>query len=167
MRWCTSRLKDQPRETFLRPIRKKYEVHEYVGIAADEQYRLERKRNQAYHHEHPLVDWGMTEKDCLEYCYAHGYFWDGLYECFDRVSCWCCPLQSLSELRMLFRNYPELWNKLKQWDRRTWRKFRADYSVAQLEARFIFEDECLAAGRKITDRAFFKELKKRLEGIEK
>lgn len=31
-RWCTTRLKDMPREKFLSPLRKKYEVLEYVGI---------------------------------------------------------------------------------------------------------------------------------------
>ena len=37
-RWCTSRLKDAPRNKFISSIRKEYEVVEYVGIAADEQY---------------------------------------------------------------------------------------------------------------------------------
>ena len=69
MRWCTSRLKDAPREKFLKPLREKYDVREFVGIAADEQYRLERKRNKSANHVHPLVDWNMTEADCLKYCY--------------------------------------------------------------------------------------------------
>ena len=43
MRWCTSRLKDVPREKYLKPLREKYNIIEYVGIAADEQFRLERK----------------------------------------------------------------------------------------------------------------------------
>lgn len=163
MRWCTSKLKDGPREKFLQPLRKQYDVYEYVGLAADEQYRLERKRNQSVHHEHPLIDWGMTEADCLRYCYDKGYDWDGLYDHFDRVSCWCCPLQSLSELRVLYHNYPVLWEKLKEWDSRTWRNFRADYSVEQLEVRFRFEDECLAAGVSIKGRDFFQALRKRLE----
>jgi len=71
----------------------------------------------------------MTETDCLQYCYDRGYNWGGLYEHFKRVSCWCCPLQSLEELRQLYKYYPELWQKLKEWDKRTWRNFRADYSV--------------------------------------
>ncbi len=66
MRWCTSRLKDMPRERFLRPYREQYDIYEYVGIAADEQYRLERKRNQDEQHIHPLVEWNMTEADCLQ-----------------------------------------------------------------------------------------------------
>lgn len=163
MRWCTSLLKDSPRERFLRPLRKEYDVIAYIGIASDEEYRLLRPRNKQANHVHPLVDWHMTEADCLKYCYDHGYTWDGLYERFKRVSCWCCPLQSLSELRQLYKHYPELWNRLKDWDSRTWRKFRADYSVNELETRFNFENERLADGLPVKGRAFFDALKKRLE----
>lgn len=73
MRWCTSRLKDVPREKYLKPLREKYNIIEYVGIAADEQFRLERKRNKSANHVHPLIEWGMTEADCLNYCYEKGY----------------------------------------------------------------------------------------------
>lgn len=154
MRWCTSVLKDTPRERFLRPLREKYEIKEYIGIAADETYRLKRKRNQNPNHIHPLVEWGITEADCLKYCYNHGFDWGGLYEIFKRVSCWCCPLQSLSELRKLRQHYPGLWGKLKSWDERTWRKFRADYSVKELENRFDFEDECIRLGKPIKGKHF-------------
>lgn len=163
MRWCTARLKDEPRERFLREIRKEYDVKEYVGIAADEGYRLERKRNRQDGHVHPLVEWGMTEADCLKYCYDHGYDWGGLYGQFKRVSCWCCPLQPLPELRQLYHNHPKLWEQLKAWDKMTWRSFRADYSVEELEIRFDFEDGWQKAGKPIKGRAFFNALKKRLE----
>lgn len=162
-RWCTTRLKDMPREKFLRELRKQYRVKEYIGIAADEQYRMERERNKNPDHVHPLVDWNMTEEDCLRYCYGHGYDWSGLYGQFKRVSCWCCPLQSLQELRQLYKNHPALWQTLKEWDKRTWRKFRADYSAEELEVRFDFEEECLNAGKPIKGKAFFSELKRRLE----
>ena len=95
MRWCTNRLKDQPREQFLRSLREKYDIRQYVGIAADEQYRLERKNNQRSEYIHPLVEWNMTEADCLQYCKERGFDWNGLYDRFKRVSCWLCPLQSL------------------------------------------------------------------------
>ena len=162
-RWCTTRLKAMPREHFLRELRKQYEVIEYVGIAADEQYRLERANNQNPNHRHPLVDWGWTERDCLRYCYERGYDWDGLYEHFKRVSCWCCPLQSLTELRELHQHFPELWEQLKTWDKRTWRNFRADYSVEDLEVRFLLEREWTAAGESIRGSAFYTALRERLE----
>lgn len=165
LRWCTSRLKDMPREKFLGSLKKKYNVIEYIGIAADEEYRLERKNNQQAHHIHPLVDWNITENECLRYCYEHGYTWGGLYEKFNRVSCWCCPLQPLSELRILWSCYPKLWEQLKQWEQITWRNFRADYSIDELEHRFCFENECKAQGRPINNREFFTELRKRLEAI--
>ena len=45
----------------------------YVGIAADETKRLQKERKP--YKLFPLAEWGMTEKDCLEYCYEKGYFW--------------------------------------------------------------------------------------------
>ena len=162
MRWCTKRLKDFPREEFLKDLREQYTIKEYVGIAADEGYRLQRKTNQQGNHVHPLVDWNMTEADCLAYCYDKGFDWDGLYDHFKRVSCWCCPLQSLPELRMLHKHHPQLWAQLKNWDQRTWRNFRADYSVEKLEVRFAFEEECIANGQLITGKAFHTALRDRL-----
>lgn len=91
-RWCTKELKTIPREKFLRQLQEHYDIIEYVGLAADEGYRFERENNQKPNCRHPLVDWGMTEADCLQYCYDRGYTWGGLYKQFSRVSCWCCPL---------------------------------------------------------------------------
>ena len=159
MRWCTDRLKTRPRTKVLRDYRKEYNIIEYVGIAADEEYRLRRKINDRENKRYPLVDWGMTEADCLQYCYDRGFDWGGLYEKFSRVSCWCCPLQSLPELRVLYHEFPDLWQKLKEMDSRTYGQFRIDYSVIDLEKRFDLEDEWRAAGREPRGKAFFTELK--------
>ena len=107
-------------------------------IAYDEQNRLskERKVNKLF----PLAEWKMTEKDCLEYCYNKGYDWneDGieLYSILDRVSCWCCPLKSLKELKVIYEEFPQYWEKLKEWDNKTYRQFRSDYSIEDLENKF-------------------------------
>ena len=159
MRWCTDRLKTRPRTKFLREYRKEYNIIEDVGIAADEEYRLRRKINKRENMRYPLVEWGMTEADCLQYCYERGFDWGGLYEKFSRVSCWCCPLQSLPELRVLYHEFPELWQKLKEMDDMTYGQFRIDYSVSDLEKRFDLEDEWRAAGREPKGKAFFTELK--------
>ncbi len=58
----------------------------------------------------------MTEAQALQYCYDKGYTWDGLYQIFDRVSCFCCPLQRLGELRKLRRLFPDLWSRMLDWD---------------------------------------------------
>ena len=163
MRWCTDRLKTRPRTQFLKKYRKEYNIIEYVGIAADEEYRLRRKINNRKNMRYPLVDWGMTEADCLKYCYDRGFDWGGLYEKFSRVSCWCCPLQSLPELRVLYHDFPDLWQKLEEMDSQTYGQFRIDYSVEDLEKRFDLEDEWRVAGSEPKGKAFFIELKKNLK----
>lgn len=161
-RWCTSKLKIDIINRYFSDLRKQYDLVQCIGIAVDEGYRLERENNKDYNKRFPLVEWGWSEQDALNYCYELGYDWEGLYELFDRVSCWCCPLQPLSELRILYERFPELWKELKDMDRRTWRKFRADYSVEELEVRFELEKEFEPQGKSIRNREFFNELKKRL-----
>ena len=154
-RWCTSRLKIQVIDRYLKKLKKDYEIVQYIGIAADEPQRV---KEFCY----PLMEWGMTEKDCLQYCYERGYDWGGLYRLFDRVSCWCCPLQGLEELRTLRREFPGLWAQLLEWESKTWRSFRKDFSVDELEMRFQFEEERLLEGKRIRGKEFSRELKKRL-----
>ena len=157
VRWCTTILKTQVIDKYLKELKEQFNVVECVGIAADETKRINRENNQAKRL--PLVEWGWSEADCLNYCYALGYDWGGLYNYFDRVSCWCCPLQSLDDLRNLRTHFPQLWDELKDMDKRTWRKFRADYSVEELDIRFKFEEQKIAMGESIRSRAFYKELK--------
>lgn len=163
-RWCTGRLKVDVINKYIRKLEKEFNVIQYIGLAFDEPERVARASNQNPSHRHPLVDWGWDEAKCLEYCYSIGFDWDGLYTHFDRVSCWCCPLQSLEDLRQLRTHYPALWDELKEMDGRTWRRFRADYSVEELEKRFIFEEARLAEGKSIRSREFFSELKLLLRG---
>lgn len=145
-RWCTQLLKKQVVNDYLRQLRKSQSVVQCLGLAADEGYRFERKNNQDPTHRHPLVEWGWTEADCLKYCYDHGYDWEGLYEIFSRVSCWCCPLKSLGEYKKLRQHFPELWEELRDMDIRARNQFLPRYSVEELEIRFQLEDEWEAQG---------------------
>lgn len=163
VRWCTGELKSRIVSEYLKELSTRFTVIQLIGLAADEEYRLERKNNQNPNHRHPLVEWGWTGADCLKYCYDLGFDWGGLYDLFGRVSCWCCPLQSLADLRILRKHFPDLWNRLLDMEHRTWMTFRADYSVDQLEIRFRFEEERLAADLSITNREFYKALKQRIK----
>ena len=128
-RWCTWALKNVVVDEYL----KKYDGEgyiKYIGIAYDEQKRM---KDQLY----PLVDWKMTEKDCLQYCYDRGFDWGGLYEKFDRLSCWCCPLKNQKELTVIYKEYPELWKKLKDMDKRSRNTFKKNCSVEELEVKLI------------------------------
>ena len=140
-RWCTRMLKNDVIDAYLRKLKKKHNIFFYVGIAADEQYRLKRKNNKQDNHLHPLVDWGWEENDCLLYCYEKGYTWGGLYNVYGRCSCWCCPLQGIESARKLWKYHPDLWKILREWDKKTPTSFMPTYSVAMLETRFELERE--------------------------
>lgn len=157
-RWCTKELKTNVIDRYLRDLRKDYDLVEYIGIAADEPNR-ERDKN------YPLITWGMIEADCLKYCYDRGFTWGGLYEIWDRVSCWCCPLQGLDDLRKLRKYRPELWRKLKVMDSKMQNTLRPNFqftkSLTDIERRFEVEDEFIAQGKKLRTREFYQALKDR------
>lgn len=118
-------------------------VIQYIGIAADEQKRLQRL---PLYKVAPLAKFGFTEADALAYCYDHGFFWEEngirLYDVLDRVSCWCCANKNLKELRNIRTHLPKHWNRLKDIQSRTDRPMKGPgKSVFDLEERFRKEAE--------------------------
>jgi 3'-phosphoadenosine 5'-phosphosulfate sulfotransferase (PAPS reductase)/FAD synthetase len=140
-RWCT-REKVQAMAKYERKVP---DLVKCVGYASDELHRY--KPGLRY----PLIEYGMTEADCLKYCKGLGYNWGGLYNIFQRVSCWCCPLQSLPNLRKLRKHRPELWDQLIEMDLRQPRGsqgFQGTKSVIDIETRFRQEETRLGQGYK-------------------
>ena len=139
-RWCT-RLKIWTVKKFIKSIRdyKKEEVVEYMGIAYDEREKREKeyeKRTVKY----PLIDWEITEAEALQYCYDRGFDWGGVYEDIKRMSCYCCPIMRLEYLEIIYNKYPELWQKIREMDEKSHRRFRFDFTLENLEKRFRGED---------------------------
>ncbi len=166
IRWCTGYLKDDVIEKYIKNF--PLEPNQYVAIALDESWRLDRKQNQRLFHIHPLVEWGVTEAEALKGCYKLGYKWGGLYEKFNRVSCFCCPLNSLKQLRILREEFPDMWARIREMDERAIAKygrnsslgqFKENASIYMLELRFDLEKEWITAGKKINSKAFFAALK--------
>lgn len=109
-----------------------------LGYGADEQHRV-KPGPQRY----PLIEYGVTEAEALAYCRSLGYHWGGLYDIFRRVSCWCCPLQSLRDLRLLRKHRPDLWAELLRMDAEMPDHnlgFKDYRTVRDLDARFARED---------------------------
>ncbi len=120
-RWCT-RLKINALNKYCNQKHGKF-YSQYVGFAADEIKRTgcgtacSGENTKGVERLYPLIfDWDMDEKECLQYCYDRGFDWGGLYKDFARVSCFCCPLSRLGELRTVRRKYPELWATMLKWD---------------------------------------------------
>lgn len=99
-------------------------IVEYVGIAKDELNRIEKQRIKRGKTVkiYPLVEWGMTEKDCLSFCYEHNINWKqngvDLYKILDRVSCWCCANKNQKEVKNIIMFLPDVWMKIKDYEKR-------------------------------------------------
>lgn len=157
-RWCTAMLKTRIIDRYLREISKEYDIVQYIGIAADEPQRIHEFR-------YPLVEWGMTEADCLIYCKEHGFDWDGLYDIFHRCpagAALCSPLRNCESCAAISRNCG---NSCDIWIGIPGRTFLKNYSVEQLEVRFAFEEERTAKGLPIKGKDFFSELKEKLKEV--
>lgn len=142
MRWCTGYFKKHRVNRYLRGIGD--QVAQYLGIAADEANRT-KHNNDGRTLLYPLIEWGMTEADCLQYCYDRGFTWGGLYEKFHRLSCYLCPFKSLNDLRIIRRDFPELWKHMMELDEKCIKNdgysFRPNCSIADLDARFEREEK--------------------------
>jgi len=132
IRWCTT----QKRDTINKFCNKYKPYMQFIGYSFDERKRIKKTINYCY----PLVDWKITENDALNYCYKKGFKWTGLYMKYKRVSCWNCPLQSLNDLKVLWRDFPEHWKKLLEMQKQSKWQFRMDYTLAELDEKFRFEE---------------------------
>ena len=140
-RWRTS-AKVQTINKYLETLDGDYT--QYIGYAVDEPDRLDTKVSKIGNKVFPLVEWNMTEAECLAYCYEMGYNWlEGdieLYQILKRVSCWCCKNKNLVELRNMYHYLPKYWGYLKGLQSRIDRPFYGDQTIFDLEERFKAED---------------------------
>lgn len=138
-RWCT-REKVRSMNLYLDSVKNPVSC---VGYGSDEAHRV--KVNSKYPCRYPLLEYDKTEQDCLDYCLERGFDWGGLYGIYRRVSCYCCPLQRISDLKKLRKNFPELWSKTLYTDKMIQDNigFHGYNTVQDLEKRFAEEDRHL------------------------
>ena len=130
--WCNSAVKMPP----LKAIEKGGNIV-YIGIAADEPNRF---HNLTETKKSPLVEAGWTETDCRRWCEENDLL-SPIYTTATRGGCWFCHNQGVGQLRLLRKNYPELWALMLKWDKDSPVTFHADgHTVHDFEARFALED---------------------------
>jgi len=91
-----------------------------IGFAANEKKRAVRPSIQAkrkWKVRFPLIEWGISEAAALQYCYDLGYTWDGLYQVFNRVSCFCCPKAGKNQIEKLKADFPKFYIQYQQKDK--------------------------------------------------
>lgn len=123
-------------------------IVQYLGIAADEPERI--KRHSRPEIVLPLVEIGWDEAYCCKWCEENDLL-SPIYTSSARGGCWFCHNQSVSQLRLLRKNYPDLWKLLLKWDTDSPVSFKPDgHTVHDYDKRFQAEDE----GKVPTDRKF-------------
>jgi len=86
---------------------------EYIGYTTNEVFRSKRKgiKNKKWLVRFPLIEHGFSEVDTLSYCKALGYEWGGLYNIFNRLSCFCCPKAGRTQINKLKSYFPKLYKQ--------------------------------------------------------
>lgn len=113
-------------------------IVQYLGIAADEPERIQRHDKPGF--KMPLVEIGWTEADCRKWCEERGLL-SPIYTTATRGGCWFCHNQGIDQLRILRKEYPDLWKLLLKWDRDSPVSFHADgHTVHDFDLRFQAED---------------------------
>lgn len=135
--WCNSKLK----MAALNAVKKKYgDCTSYIGIAADEPLRIERHKDNNIL---PLLDIGWNEDYCRQWCEDNSLL-APTYSDSLRGGCWFCHNQSVGQLRLLRKKYPEYWQLLLKWDNDSPVTFKPDgHTVHDFEKRFAAEDSGL------------------------
>ena len=130
--WCNSDVKMPP----LKAIEKGGAIV-YIGIAIDEPNRF---HNLTETKKSPLVEAGWTEADCRRWCEENNLL-SPIYTTTARGGCWFCHNQSVGQLRLLRKNYPELWALMLKWDKDSPVSFKPDgHTVHDYDRRFFYED---------------------------
>ena len=136
--WCNTRLKVRPLRAYLKTLG---EFTEIVGIAADETNRIERKTVAGKIL--PLVECGITEAGARDICKARGLYSPAYNGGRERLGCWFCHNQRVAELKRLYYEHPELWEKLAELDRASPVTFKPDKTLSDFERRFYYEGQQL------------------------
>lgn len=142
--WCMGLKKKAIRSHFVQVERERENdserIVQYLGIAFDEQKRIERHINKP-DIVLPLVEIGWDEAYCRKWCEENDLL-SPIYNTAARGGCWFCHNQSVGQLRLLRKNYPELWQLLLKWDADSPVTFKADgHTVHDFDRRFQLEDD--------------------------
>lgn len=116
----------------------KKNIVQYLGIASDEPERI--KRHSVPGKILPLVDIGWDEAYCRKWCEENNLL-SPIYTTATRGGCWFCHNQGVDQLRLLRKDYPDLWALLLKWDLDSPTTFKSDgHTVHDYDKRFLLEE---------------------------
>lgn len=111
----------------------------YLGINYDEKDRIQYEKGHCENLRYPLVEWRWSAQKCLDYLKEKDLF-PPLYNKFERTGCWLCPKQRMGSLKILYRDYPDLWKKLKKYEKDSPHGFKPNVKLIDLEKKWGLKD---------------------------
>jgi len=114
-RWCTA-IKRKTITNHLRTHYTRGEIIQCIGFAVGEERRVKNIMTQKQFR-FPLMEYNYDEVMCLLKCRELGYTFGDLYNYFDRVSCFCCPMKNNRELLAMKRHFPEQYKRIEAMSR--------------------------------------------------
>ena len=87
-------------------------VELWLGISTDEAVRMRDSRDCWMTNRYPLIEAGMSRRDCIDWCEAR------YYRPLERSACVACPFQSRHRWVETKRRWPELFGEAVEIDRR-------------------------------------------------
>ena len=136
VRWCSG----IKRVVLERGLEKSSSVI-HIGFTTEEIKRVNRFTHSGFMAKFPLVEWDWSKGKVAEYCDNKGFKWEGLYKIFNSLSCWCCPLQRLDDLRALRKYHPGKWERLLEMGTKTDKGFKREGKTPfSYERKFHLEE---------------------------
>lgn len=112
-RWCTTSFK-------IKPLRQYYQKPcvEYVGIDAGEIHRSKKEKYKKDDKDvqYPLIEQGKNREKCKKIIIDHGL------KLPFKSGCWCCPFMTSLEVRRLFLEDPDLYEKRAKFEEKIMKK---------------------------------------------
>ena len=147
--WCNGDLKLKPL------VKANRKGTAYVGIAADEPGRFHDLTDRKIS---PLVEHDITEAQARQICEEIGLL-SPIYTQSTRGGCWFCHNQTLGQLRLLRKQYPELWALMLKWDKDSPVSFKPDgTTVHDLDFRFAMENGEIDGNRYKKRRNYYQQI---------
>jgi len=114
---------------------------QYIGFTIDEIKRatpmLESHPNSRF----PLIEWKWHAIDSIEYLRKKGlphFIYD---HGFERMGCWFCHQQGEKALKIVYKNFPDKWEQLLDYERRSPHGFKAKSKTYLIELQEKWECE--------------------------
>lgn len=127
------------------PCYKKYgwtAKEQYIGFTIDEIRRSIPLFKSHSNSRFPLIEWGWHAKDSVEYLRKQGiphFIYDIVG--IDRLGCWFCPRQKEAALKAMWLNFPDLWERLLEYEKRSPTGFKSKSKTYLIELQYKFEED--------------------------